>query len=254
MKPKKFFGQNFLNSSVVIEDIVQSVDNIKDSNVLEIGPGTGNLTKAILTRQPKKMYAVEIDRDLTEYHKQILDEHYNYQLIFDNALTIKEEELLAKPITVIANLPYNIATELLCKWLDKISLFNSLTLMFQKELAQRIAANHGNKKYGRLSVIAGLLCSVRYLFDVPKELFFPIPKVDSAVIQLIPYNKPLFAVDINSLKEVLHILFCHRRKMISTILRDKLYNIEEIKGIDMNLRPEQLSIKQLCELTNQLRK
>ena len=253
MKIKKRFGQHFLRSDDFIKKIVESSGEINNRNILEIGPGTGQLTKEILSHNPARLCSVEIDKELFQYHNNLLSIHKNYDLIFSNALQIKEDEILPPLIKVIANLPYNISTELLCKWLDNINIFGDMILMFQKEVAERISAVHGNKKYGKLSVITQLLCKVEYLFDVPRHLFSPMPKIDSAIIRITPYEKPLFPVKMNSLKELLRILFCHRRKMIHSILREKFYNAEEILkkfNIDMKLRPEKLSIKQLCDLTN----
>lgn len=255
MKAKKRLGQHFLCSDDIIHNIIQASNTITNVNVLEIGPGIGNLTKEILANKPAKLCSIEIDKDLSPYHNKLLSIYKNYELIFDNALTIQETDLLPQPIKIIANLPYNISTELLFKWLSNITVFSDLTLMFQKEVAERIAASHGSKKYGKMSVMVQLLCKVEYLFDVPKHFFSPTPKVDSAVIKITPYDNPLFEVEIKSLQTILRILFCYRRKMIYTILRKQFDNVEIILStldIDRTLRPEQLSIKQLCDLTNAL--
>ncbi|MBQ4875242.1 MAG: 16S rRNA (adenine(1518)-N(6)/adenine(1519)-N(6))-dimethyltransferase RsmA [Rickettsiaceae bacterium H1] len=256
MKAKKHFGQHFLLSDDVIKNIVDSSGEILGENILEIGPGTGKLTGEILSRSPAKLCSVEIDKDFLPYHDKLLSANSNYQLIFADALIVKENEFLSLPIKVISNLPYNISTELLFKWLGNTELFSSLILMFQKEVAERISASHGSKKYGKLSIITQLLCKVEYLFDIPNELFLPLPKVDSAVVKITPYKKPLFEVKIDFLRELIRLLFCYRRKMIHTILKKKFHNIEKILqelNINMDLRPENLSIKQLCDLTNALK-
>ncbi len=256
MKAKKHFGQHFLLSEVVIDQILAAAGEIKDKFVLEVGPGTGNLTKAILSQMPEKLCAVEIDRDCIPYHEKLLLAHKNYSLNIGDALSISEGELMPAPMKVIANLPYNIATPLLFKWLENASLFSDLTLMFQKEVAQRLSAEHNSKKYGKITVLVQLLSKVEYLFDVPKEFFSPQPKIDSAVIRITPYSKPLYHVnDISDLKNMLHILFSQRRKMVHTILKKRFYNVEEVLSqlqINMKLRPEQLSVKQLCDLSNTL--
>ena len=157
---------------------------------------------------------------------------------------------------MIANLPYNISMPLLGKWLDNINLFESLTLMFQKEVAERIVASQNNKKYGKISVLVQLLGSAEYLFTVQRDLFSPAPKVDSAVVKITPYKKPLFDVDIVGLKNLLRRLFCYRRKMVHTILKGLFYNLHEVLEkleIDMKARPEDLSVEQFCQLTNHLK-
>lgn len=255
MRQKKRLGQCFLSSPEIIQDIVSASGEISGHNILEVGAGTGNLTKEILSHNPATLYSIEIDEECIPYHQGLLSKHKNYKIIRDDALKIQENKLFPPPIKVIANLPYNISIALLCKWLDQLDLFNSFTLMFQKEVAERIVASHGNKKYGKISVITQLSCKAEFLFSVPKEFFSPIPKVDSAVIQITPYKQPLFDVQINSLKKILHTLFCHRRKMIHTILKKKFYNADDILNqlnIDMKLRPEDLSIEQFCNLANHL--
>ena len=256
MKIKKHFGQHFLTCQQTIKDIISASGDITGKNILEVGPGKGELTTEILQQNPTKLIAIEIDRDCLPYHEKLLSQYENYALINDNALKIKEENISETPIKVISNLPYNISIELLCKWLDNINIFESLTLMFQKEVAERIVASHGNKKYGKISVMVQLLCTTEYLFTVPNHLFSPPPKVDSAVIKITPRAEPLFAVEMKSLKNMLRVLFCYRRKMVHTILKNMFHNVPETLkqlNIDMKARPEDLSIQQFCQLTTHLK-
>ncbi len=255
MRIKKHLGQHFLLCNDIIQLIVKSAGNISGKNILEVGPGTGRLTYKILLQNPAKLCSIELDKQFLPYHEDFLLKYKNYELIFDNVLTVKEQEILGRPIIVIANLPYNISTELLFKWLDNLEGFNSFILMFQKEVAERISARCGSKKYGKLSIVAQLLCKVEYLFNISRESFSPQPNVESAVIRMTPYKKPLFEVNIKLLKELIHLLFCRRRKMIHTILKKKYYNAANTLdnlNIDMKLRPEDLSVKQFCDLVNAL--
>jgi len=185
--PKKSLGQNFLTDQNIIDKIIETVE-IKNKSVLEIGPGTGNLTNNILKKNPKKILVIEKDQNLAEILKEKLDSKIN--IINEDVLSINENNLDKDILTVFGNLPYNISTEILCKWILNIKnnkfWFDNLILMFQKEVADRIVANFNTKNYGRLSIISNWKLEVKKICDVKPYSFFPKPKVDSSVLLLKP--------------------------------------------------------------------
>lgn len=249
-------GQHFILDSSLCSRIAHSAGPLDQFTVIEIGPGVGGLTRALLENGVKKLIVVERD----ERCLQALDEiSRNWpgrlEIIFDDALNIKLYKDLVGPIKIIANLPYNIGTALLLKWLKTHSRFYSLTLMFQKEVANRILANPGNKDYGRLSVITQWCCEIKHLFDIKPTAFTPPPKVDSSLIQLIPREAPIFPADRDKLEQITALAFQHRRKMLRTNLK-KMFSHPEIllaeNGIDPTVRAETLSIEQFCMLSRYL--
>ncbi|CAL7959114.1 Ribosomal RNA small subunit methyltransferase A [Alphaproteobacteria bacterium] len=259
LEPLKHLGQNFLMDSEITDRIVYSIGNFKNSIVLEIGPGIGALTKAILKiGKPKHVIVVEKDvRLIPALHKLQAESNGILTVLHDDALLIDESVLINKvrkfgeEIRIVANLPYNIGTELLFKWLNNIELFSSLTIMLQKEVAQRITATPHSSNYGWISIISQLLTEAEVLIDVPPEAFWPQPKVYSSVIHLVP--KTAIPVDLNmdKLRCLCKLLFNKRRKMIKKNLEGpyehiiaQLQNI----GINANARAEELSIGQLCKL------
>ncbi len=173
LKPKKSLGQNFILSSEITKKIVALAGSLENFNVIEIGPGYGALTREILVHNPKSLLSIEKDRDLVKHHDQLLNEHQGkYRIIEADALHIIEEELIERPVKVIANLPYNISVALFLKWLDSIKFFTSLTLMFQKEVADRITARPNSKDYGPLSVLSQLLCDIKRNLILNLKSFF----------------------------------------------------------------------------------
>lgn len=253
--PKKSFGQNFIFDESLLGRIVACAGNIKDKIVLEIGPGPGGLTREILSNNPKELIAIELDNDCLKILSKLKIHYPNFKLINKDALQINENELSNEKLTVIANLPYNVATALFIKWLNNINKFEQLTLMFQKEVAERICAIPGSKSYGRLSVISGLLAECYINFDIDPKFFFPPPKVTSSVITIIPRTKPLFDVDQTKLEKICKIMFGMRRKMIRVSLKQITDNVEEFlegTGISPTKRAEELTIEQFCLLANKI--
>ena len=246
IKAKKSLGQNFLTDKNILEKIV-NVTQIQNKNILEIGPGTGDLTSFILNKNPKIFFAIEKDKDLTN----LLNDKFKYKLkiINEDILDIDETNLFNENLTVFGNLPYNISTEILSKWIMNLKdkfWFDCLVLMFQKEVADRIVANHNNKKYGRLSVLVQSRCDVKKILDAPASIFSPKPKVDGAVIQLKPINN-YCNVSFNNLETLLERSFSSRRKKIKNTLSKHKQLLTEL-GIDENLRPENLSVSNYCKL------
>ncbi|WP_410519847.1 16S rRNA (adenine(1518)-N(6)/adenine(1519)-N(6))-dimethyltransferase RsmA [Candidatus Mesenet endosymbiont of Agriotes lineatus] len=258
IKPKKKLGQNFILSSDITDKIAALAGDLSEFNVIEVGPGFGSLTRSILKCSPKYLLSIEKDESLILKHSSLIENYVGkYQILNADALHVKERELVDKPVKVIANLPYNVSVVLLLKWLEDINFFTSLTLMFQKEVADRIVATPNSKSYGRLSILTQLFCDVKKEFDLKPEVFFPKPKVDSAVVTITPLPSPRFSVDICTLKKVMNAVFNKRRKMLSSSLKeishntDALLNATEIEG---SKRPEDLNIEQFCKLANALYK
>jgi len=214
IRAKKSLGQNFLTDRKVLEKIVNSAV-IKDKTILEVGPGTGNLTSFILKKKPKKVYVIEKDDDLAK----ILDETFKDQLtvINDDILNLNENLFFKENVTVFGNLPYNISTEILSKWIINLkenSWFNYLVLMFQKEVADRIIAKSNTSSYGRLSILSNWKLDIKKIFDIKPESFSPKPKIDSTLLLFTPKNKFFKINDSKNLEKVTRIFFNQRRKMI----------------------------------------
>lgn len=224
LEPKKQFGQNFLFDLNLTSKIARSVPNIENITVVEVGPGPGGLTRAILMCEAKKLVAIEKDKTTQPILDRIVDaSDGKLEVIFGDALEADLSDMNKEGYAICSNLPYNVGTELLIGWLHQIANginILSLTCMFQKEVAQRIVANVENKQYGRLSVLANLIADTKILFDVPNTAFVPMPKVQSAVVQIIPNKSKIEKIkDITKLEKLTAKLFGQRRKMIRGIIK-----------------------------------
>ncbi len=257
-KAKKSLGQNFLIDQNFIKKIVNLVD-IKDKEVLEVGPGTGNLTFEILKKNPKKIYLIEKDSKLS----RILNDRFGNKvaLFNDDILNFNEKSLSRNQITVFGNLPYNISTEILSKWIINLNnqycWFNQLILMFQKEVADRIIANFNTSAYGRLAILTNWRLKVKKICDIPPKCFSPRPKVDSSVLYFLPKNNFVQIKDPKNLETISRIFFNHRRKMLKKPF-NHLFNgdqkiLDKLK-IDLNLRPQNLDFDTYYELTREYEK
>ncbi len=249
VKINKSLGQNFLFDLNLTDKIVKNSEPICPT-VIEIGPGPGGLTRSILKKKPNVLYTIDKDKQsekmLTDIKKVYRD---NLIIITDDALHYPIWELGTSPRQVIANLPYNTGTKMLTSWLKHIQHFDLLTLMFQKEVADRIVAKQGSKNYGRLSILTNWLTKSKKLFDIPSEAFIPRPKITSSVIQLKPLHKPLYDVSFESIEKITQMAFSQRRKMIKTSLK-KVNGQVILKELNIspNLRPENLSIIDFCKI------
>ena len=249
VKINKSLGQNFLFDLNLTDKIVKNSEPICPT-VIEIGPGPGGLTRSILKKKPNVLYTIDKDKQsekmLTDIKKIYRD---NLIIITDDALHYPIWELGDSPRQVIANLPYNTGTKMLTSWLKHIQHFDLLTLMFQKEVADRIIAKQGSKNYGRLSILTNWLTKSKKLFDIPSKAFIPRPKITSSVIQLKPLHKPLYNVSFESIEKITQMAFSQRRKMIKTSLKKVNGHIilKEL-NISPNLRPENLSIIDFCKI------
>ncbi|CEG59022.1 16S rRNA (adenine(1518)-N(6)/adenine(1519)-N(6))-dimethyltransferase RsmA [Legionella fallonii] len=246
--PRKRFGQNFLQDGGVIDQILRSINPQATDNILEIGPGLGALTQPLL-RQLDHLLAVEIDRDLQQYLSQLPIAQNKLQLISADALTIDYGQF-GTGLRIIGNLPYNISTPLLFHLLQFTPFIKDMYFMLQKEVVDRMAAAPDTKAYGRLSVMLQYRCEVEHLFDVPPEAFDPRPKVDSAIVRLIPYQTPPFdIVEIDVLQKLVTSAFAMRRKTLTNNLKG-IISFAQLAdlGIDGGRRPEQISVSEYVQL------
>ena len=245
IKTKKSLGQNYLIDKNILEKITNTTD-ILNKTILEIGPGTGNLTSYILQKNPKKMYVIEKDNELANK----LENKFNGQLtIFnDDVLKIDETKLFKEKVTVFGNLPYNISTEILNKWIVNLKnnfWFECLVLMFQKEVADRIIAKFNTSNYGRLSIISNWKLNIKKICDIKPEAFSPKPKIESSLLVFYPKKNFIRIDDPNNLEKVTRVFFNQRRKMLKKPF-NQLFNgdqkvLDKLK-INLNLRPQNLSL------------
>ncbi len=253
IKAKKSLGQNFLIDQNIIAKIVNIID-IKNKNILEIGPGTGSLTSEILKKKPKKVILIEKDDILAD----LLIKKFNndIKLINKDVLKINENFLCDQTLIVFGNLPYNISTEILSKWILNLNQnkiwFSYLVLMFQKEVADRIVSEFNTKDYGRLSILVNWRLNVKKIFDIKATSFKPKPKVESTVLFFEPKKNFFKFKDPKNLEKITRIFFMHRRKMIKKPYKQIFNNNENIAsqmGINLNLRPQNLNFNTYYELT-----
>ena len=243
IKAKKSLGQNFLIDRDVLEKIVSTTD-IVNKEVLEIGPGSGNLTTYILKQKPKKLYVVEKDDDLAILLKEKFDSEI--EIINDDILKVSENKISDQKLSVFGNLPYNISTEILSKWILNIGSnfwFESLILMFQKEVADRIISEFNNSKYGRLSILSSWKLNIKKIIDVKPKSFSPRPKIDSTLLLFTPKENFFELKDPKNLEKITRIFFSQRRKMLKKPFNQVFTNgknVAEKFNIDLNLRPQNL--------------
>ena len=255
IKPKKSLGQNFLSDKNIIKSIVD-IGNIKNNNVIiEIGPGTGNLTEFILKKKPKKFFVIEKDSNLVK----LLYERFNNKIniINKDVLNFKLNIISKEKFIIYGNLPYNISTQILAKWITDKEKFESckkLILMFQKEVANRIIAKTNSKNYGRLSIISNWRLDVKKEFDISSNSFFPKPKVDSTLLSFTPKKKYYNINNPENLEKITKIFFNQRRKMIKNPLKQIFkdpYFVAKKLNLDVNLRPQNLSPLNYFEITKE---
>ena len=254
IKAKKSLGQNFLIDRNILE-IISEVASIKDKIVLEIGPGTGNLTSFILKKKPKKFIVIEKDNDLASNIAKIFKDQLN--IINDDVLNVDENSLASEKITVFGNLPYNISTEILSRWIVNLKndfWFERLVLMFQKEVADRIIANFNSSYYGRLTILSNWKLNIEKICDIKPESFSPKPKIESSLLVFSPKVNFFKINDPKNLEKITRVFFNHRRKMIKKPY-NQLFNgnqkvLEKLK-INLNLRPQNLNFETYYKLTNE---
>jgi len=249
---RKSLGQNFLLDLNVTRRIARAAAPLDQCAAIEIGPGPGGLTRALLLEGARHVIAIERDQRCVAALGELAAAFPGRLTVIEgDALTFDPLSLVPTPRKIVANLPYNIATTLLLHWLPGIAAYQSLTLMFQKEVAQRLAASPHSKDYGRLSVMTQFLCEVRPLFDIPPRAFVPAPKVTSTVVRLVPRAAPLGGCRFADLERVVAAAFGKRRKMLRQSLKS-IWPAPEPRllatGIAPTARAEELSIEQFCAL------
>ena len=254
--PKKKFGQNFLTDKSIVEKIILSAGDIENKSIVEIGGGSGNLTKYLLKAKPKKLLVIEIDKDYGKILSEVLENStIETKLILGNVLTTDVYSYFSEPPVIFGNLPYNISTKILARLLTEKNgapKWDKLLLMFQLEVANRIVAKPHTKQYGRLSLLSQFYSLPSLKFQISKNSFFPEPKVESALVEFqknctnhAKYNEALF-------HDIIKKSFQSRRKMLKNTLKTKYGDISKLMkmcGITENSRPENISLKQFCELT-----
>lgn len=251
-RARKRFGQNFLNDANIIERIVRSINPKEDDNILEIGPGQGALTGPLLEACPS-LNVIEIDQDLIPILLAQFAKYNHFKIHKQDALKFDFESLAQKkPLRIVGNLPYNISTPLIFHLLSFQESIFDMHFMLQKEVVERMAARENEPQYGRLSVMVQYYCEVEHLFGVPPECFNPQPKVDSAIVKLIPHKTiPFIANDTQLFNKLVNLCFQQRRKTLRNSLK-QLLDKEQIESlsIDTSLRPENISLKEYVEISN----
>ena len=258
IKARKSLGQNFLVDKNIINKISEVV-KITNKTILEIGPGTGNLTSALLEKKPKKIYVIEKDEKLA----LLLHKNFENQItiINDDVLKVKEDSLSNDKLIVFGNLPYNISTEILCKWIlnldDKKIWFNCLILMFQKEVADRIISKYNSSNYGRLTVLANWKLDIQKIIDIGPNSFAPKPKINSSLLFFSLKKNFIKLREPKNLEKITRIFFNHRRKMIKKPYNQLFKNnsiILKKLAINLNFRPHNLSFETYYKLAEEYEK
>ena len=252
---KKNLGQNFLIDEKILKKITNITD-IKDKTILEVGPGTGNLSSFILKENPKKFFVVEKDhRLISNLQKKFKNQ---IKIINEDILNIDEKKFCQDKLIVFGNLPYNISTEILCKWIlnlnDNNFWFENMVLMFQKEVADRIVASVNTSNYGRLAVLAKWKLEIEKICDVRPSSFYPKPKIDSSVLFFKPRKRFFKINEPKNIELITRLFFNHRRKMIKKPF-NRLFNanikIQKKLKLSLNLRPQNLDFNTYYNLTKE---
>ena len=250
---KKSLGQNFLLDLNLTSKIARYAGNLEQSDVLEIGPGPGGLTRSLLNEGARKVVAIEKDTRCIAALEEVQTQFAGkLKIVQGDALSTEVRQYLTHPVQIIANLPYNIGTELLIRWLNSTtwpSFWQSMTLMFQKEVANRIVASPGSKAYGRLSVMAQWRCNTKIAFNIPATAFTPPPKVESSIVHFEALKEPRFPAEVNKLEFVVSKAFNQRRKMLRGALKGHFKNVEEgllAIGVVPTKRAEIVTVREFC--------
>lgn len=261
LQARKSLGQNFLLDLNLTAKIARQAGDLSNCDVLEIGPGPGGLTRGLLAEGARRVLAIEKDARCIPALQEIAAAYPGQlEILTGDALEINPLAHLTPPIRVAANLPYNVGTELLVRWLTPKQwppFWQSLTLMFQREVAERIIAQPGSKAYGRLALLAQWRADARIVMSLPPEAFSPPPKVHSAVVHLTALPEPRFPAEPATLNRVVAAAFNQRRKMLRAALKGQAPDIEDrllAAGIQPTERAEQVSLEQFCALAREFKK
>ena len=255
IKSKKSLGQNFLIDKNIIKKIVETGNILSDSSVLEVGAGTGNLTEFILEKKPKKLFIIEKDEKLVEILKERFDKQIN--IINKDILQISEHLISPEKLIVYGNLPYNISTQILSKWItndNQDSWYKNYILMFQKEVADRILAKTNSKNYGRLSILSNWKLDVKKIFNISASCFTPKPKIESTLLKFTPKKNYFKLKNSKNLEIVTRVFFNQRRKKIKNPLNQLFkkteFVVEKLK-LNVELRPQNLSPNTFYEIAKE---
>lgn len=243
--PKKHLGQHFLKDENIAQRIVTALQANAQTKVLEVGPGTGVLTKYLIEKDFEQFQALDVDAESVEYLKKNYPEHSDKFLLAD----FLNDRIEGEKVAIIGNFPYNISSQIFFKVWDNRHAVNEVVGMIQKEVADRICSKHGNKVYGILSVLLGAFYDIEYLFKVPPSVFNPPPKVDSAVIRLVRNERKSLDCDEKLFKRVVKMGFGKRRKTLRNALKELNLPKEETEAVVFSKRAEQLSVADFEELT-----
>ncbi len=262
LSARRRLGQHFLLDLNLTDRIAAAAGDLTASGVIEIGPGPGGLTRSLLAAGARHVVAVERDGRCVEALAELAAAcPERLTVLHEDALSLDTTELCRRagapdrPCAIVANLPYNIATPLLIEWLRHVDKFSSLTLMFQKEVAQRLVAKPRSKTYGRLTVLVRWLCEASALFDVAPRAFVPPPKVTSTVVRLVPRARPLAEADFATFERVTAAAFGQRRKMLRASLRSLDVDAAALlnaAGVTPTARAEELEVEEFCALARVL--
>ena len=258
IRAKKSLGQNFLVDHNTILKIIDTTQ-INEKEILEVGPGTGNLTNEILKKSPKKVYLVEKDNELSNNLKEKFGDRVT--IFKEDILDLNEKSLSEEKLIVFGNLPYNISTEIICNWIIKLTddhfWFSELILMFQKEVADRIISNFNSSYYGRLAILSNWKLNVKKICDISPNCFSPKPKVDSSLLHFTPKDNWIKIKDPKNIEKVTRIFFSHRRKMLKKPYNQLFNGDQKVLNqldIDLNLRPQNLNFDTYYKLTSEYEK
>ena len=255
---RKGLGQHFLLDANLTRRIARAAGDLSHGTTIEVGPGPGGLTRALLELGARRVIAIERDERCVAALRELGAAYPDrLEIVTGDALEIDAAALGEAPRRIVANLPYNISTQLLVNWLAQVSAFENFTLMFQREVAERLTAKIRSKDYGRLTVLTQWLCEVALLFNISKEAFVPPPKVVSTVVRLTPRPKPLAEAERPALEAVTAAAFGQRRKMLRASLRRLGVDILALlaaTGIDPTSRAEEIDVAGFCALAREYRK
>ena len=258
IKAKKSLGQNFLIDKNIITKISEII-KIENKSILEVGPGTGNLTISLLKKNPKKFFVIEKDNNLAS----LLNKQFGNKIdiINDDILNLNENLICDEPLLVFGNLPYNISTEILCKWIlnfnDENLWFSNLVLMFQEEVADRILSQYNSSNYGRLSILANWKLNIKKIMDIKPNSFSPKPKINSSLLFFSPKKNFLKLKNPYNLEKITRIFFNHRRKMIKKPFNQLFPNNNDILSklnISLSLRPQNLNFETYYKIAEEYEK
>ncbi len=253
-RARKRFGQNFLQDANIIQNIIACIGIKPQQNIVEIGPGMGALTEPLLAETNGNLAVIELDRDLVPILRTKFFNYPDLTIYQADALKFDFQQLATAdaPLRIVGNLPYNISTPLIFHLLNFTHIIKDMYFMLQKEVVERLSAAEGNRNYGRLSVMVQYHCKVTALFDVPPEAFFPKPKINSAIVQLMPYKQlPIIANDYKCLENVVRTAFSKKRKTLRNNLKELITDQQLINiGIDPSVRAEALPPEDFVRISN----